>query len=116
MARTVRIHLFDDIDGSPADETVIFSLDGYSYEVDLTEAHARQLRDAVGPFATAARRTARGSVATATRTRKAPSPTRTDRDQTQAIRAWAKENDIELSARGRIPRTIVAQYESQGGK
>lgn len=36
MAQRVEIVLEDDIDGSVADETVEFSFDGSSYEIDLT--------------------------------------------------------------------------------
>ncbi|MBX7443369.1 MULTISPECIES: Lsr2 family protein [unclassified Arthrobacter] len=36
--------LEDDLDGSEAAETVRFSLDGRSYEIDLNSAHARQFR------------------------------------------------------------------------
>ena len=34
MARRVHIVLEDDLDGGPADETVVFGLDGREYEID----------------------------------------------------------------------------------
>ena len=37
----------DDLDGSAAEGTVRFGLDGSEYEIDLNEEHARQLRDAL---------------------------------------------------------------------
>lgn len=43
IAQRVRVILEDDLDGSPA--TVSFGLDDVSYEVDLSEEHAAQLRD-----------------------------------------------------------------------
>ena len=43
MAKTVIVKLVDDIDGSDADETVQFALDGKSYEVDLSTANASRL-------------------------------------------------------------------------
>lgn len=55
MAKTVIVKLTDDLDGSDADETVSFALDGRTYEIDLSAAHAVQLRDAVMPFAQKAR-------------------------------------------------------------
>ena len=51
MAQKVRIILEDDLDGGPADETVRFGLDGGQYEIDLSNANAARLRDAIRPFA-----------------------------------------------------------------
>jgi hypothetical protein len=50
MAKTVIVKLTDDIDGGDADETVHFSLDGKSYEIDLSSANAIKARDAFRPF------------------------------------------------------------------
>ena len=46
MAQKVQVLLVDDVDGGTADETVTFGLDGVTYEIDLTSAHAAELRDA----------------------------------------------------------------------
>ena|GEM_PF-207073 len=48
--------LVDDIDGCDADETVVFSLDGVSYEIDLAAANAAKLRDAIDVWVAAARK------------------------------------------------------------
>jgi hypothetical protein len=116
MARKVQVHLLDDIDGSAADETILFALDGVNYEIDLSASHAEELRSAVAAFIGAARKPSRAHVVTASRARTAAATTRTDRDQNQAIRAWAKTKKIALSDRGRIPRNIVEQYEAQAGR
>ena len=50
MAKTVIVKLTDDIDGGDADETIRFSLDDRSYEIDLNAANAARLRDALKPF------------------------------------------------------------------
>jgi hypothetical protein len=50
MAKTVIVKLTDDIDGSDADETVYFSLDGKTYEIDVNESNAAKVRDAFAPF------------------------------------------------------------------
>ena len=47
MSRKVEVQLLDDIDGSPADETVTYGLDGTMYEVDLSAKHADKLRSAL---------------------------------------------------------------------
>ena len=56
MAQKVQVLLVDDIDGSDADETVTFSLDGVSYEIDLTDANAQKLRDDLSTWIGHARR------------------------------------------------------------
>jgi Lsr2 len=55
LARYVTTRLVDDIDGSQAVTTVSFSLDGDSYEIDLSESHVSALRQALAPFLSAAR-------------------------------------------------------------
>ena len=50
MAKTVIVRLTDDIDGGDADETVYFSLDGKSYEIDVNSANASKIRAAFKPY------------------------------------------------------------------
>ena len=50
MAQRVHIVLEDDLDGSAADETVTFGLDGANYEIDLSAKNAAKLRDALAPY------------------------------------------------------------------
>ena len=57
MAQKVQTILIDDLDGSQADSTVRFGLDGADYEIDLNADHAHQLRDALVRYVNAARRT-----------------------------------------------------------
>ncbi len=117
MARKVQVHLIDDIDGSQADETLSFALDGVSYEIDLSAKHAEQLRADLDKFLHAARRVGRGSAAPlAVRNRRPGQPAKADRAQNQAIREWAKRKGIELSDRGRIPRNIIEQFEAEAGR
>src|SRR5687767_5451960 len=56
MAQKVHIVLVDDLDGSEASESVSFGLDGTSYEIDLNDANAAQLRDALAPYVGHARK------------------------------------------------------------
>ena len=56
MAQRVQVLLVDDIDNTDADETVTFALDGVSYEIDLNNANAAKLRDALAPWVGHARR------------------------------------------------------------
>lgn len=50
------VELVDDLDGTPADETVAFALDGVRYELDLSDDNASRLREQLEPFTEAARR------------------------------------------------------------
>jgi len=59
MAKKVTIEISDDIDGSQADQTVPFGLDGAAYEIDLSNSNADALRATLEPFVAVARRTRR---------------------------------------------------------
>ena len=50
MAQKIQTLFIDDLDGSAAEGTVRFGLDGTEYEIDLNVAHARQLRDALARY------------------------------------------------------------------
>ena len=70
MAQKIQTLFVDDLDGSAAEGTVRFGLDGADYEIDLNAAHARELRDALARYVGAARRaggTARRSARSARR-------------------------------------------------
>lgn len=58
MAQKVNIILVDDLDGSEAEETVTFGLDGSQYEIDLNSKNAEAMREALAPFVDSARRVA----------------------------------------------------------
>ena len=62
MAQITEVRLLDDLDGGEAAESVAFSLDGKSYEIDLSEKHAAALRDAFAPFVSSARRAGGSAV------------------------------------------------------
>jgi nucleoid-associated protein Lsr2 len=112
MAQITEVRLVDDLDGGEAAESVAFSIDGKSYEIDLNEKHAAALRDAFAPFVGSARR-AGGSAAVATRQKAFARPAR-PREETAAIRVWANANGHEVSARGRIPAAVLDAYENRG--
>ena len=103
MAQKVNIVLIDDIDESPAAETVSFALDGKDYVIDLNEKNAKKLRDALAPYVAHARRASGGSGG-ARRRRGA------GRGNAAEIRAWARENGYKVPERGRIPAEINEAY------
>jgi hypothetical protein len=109
MAQTVQVHLEDDLDGGPADHTVSFALDGKDYEIDLSDANAEKLREALRPFVAAARKTPTGNGRT-----KRTTSTSSSAGETAAIRAWAKANGHPVSDRGRIHQSVKdAFYAAQ---
>lgn len=109
MAQKVQVILVDDLDGGSANETVSFSLDGTAYEIDLSTKNAQKLRDAFASYVGAARKAGR----TSGRGRGARAGSAAaDREQNQAIRAWAKKKGLKVSERGRIPADIVEKYHS----
>jgi Lsr2 len=56
MAQKVQTVFIDDLDGTEADGTVRFSLDGTEYEIDLNADHTQALREALAPYVDAGRR------------------------------------------------------------
>ena len=110
MAQKVQVLLVDDIDGGTADETVSFALDGVSYEIDLTTAHATELRDALATWVGHARKTGGRSGGRGSSGGGASRPRRSS--DAGAVRAWAKENGFEVSERGRISAEIREAYDA----
>lgn len=107
MARKTFVELIDDIDGSKADETVTFSLDGVGYEIDLTAENAQKLRDELGQWISTARR-----VSGRRSTRSASSSSSSSSEETARIRTWARENGYQVSDRGRISGEIRNAYHA----
>ncbi len=112
MARKVQVILSDDLDENlTADETVSFALDGTTYEIDLAEKNAKQLRDTFSRYVSAARKVGRGTRASGG-ARGRSTGGRMDREQAGAIRDWARKNGHAVSDRGRIPASVVDAYEA----
>jgi Lsr2 len=51
------VGMMDETDGSQADETVHFGLDGAEFELNLSKAHAEELRHVFEPYIKAGRKT-----------------------------------------------------------
>lgn len=106
MAQKVNIVLVDDIDGSDAEETVTFGLDGASYEIDLSDANASALREALAPYVGHARKLGGGRRAAGGRRSASNGPT------AREVREWARENGWELSDRGRVSAEVRQAYDA----
>jgi len=111
MAQKTIVSLIDDLDGTEADETVRFGLDGAAYEIDLSEKNATTLREALAPFVASARRV--GGRATSVRKSARGTARRSGgTDRTADIREWARANGYTVSDRGRIASNIVQAYDA----
>lgn len=111
MAKKVTVTLIDDFDGDgPADETVELSIDGVSYEIDLSAKNAKKLREDLKQWIDAGRRVGgrrRGRSGGASRGRAS-----IDREQSAAIREWARRSGHKVSTRGRIPAEIIDAFHA----
>ena len=107
MAQRTIVSLVDDIDGGPADETVMFSLQGRHYEIDLSKSNTQALLRAMEPYTTHARkaggrRSGEGQSTAAG----------AGREQLAAMRAWARDNGYSVSDRGRVSSEIQSAYHA----
>jgi hypothetical protein len=104
MAKRVITTLEDDLDGSDANETITFSINGAEYEIDLNDAHANELHEALKEYTSVARKTAGHARPTRRLTAGARG------NDTKSVRAWAIENGIPISARGRLQAEVMERY------
>ncbi|WP_225755115.1 Lsr2 family protein [Actinotalea sp. Marseille-Q4924] len=111
MAQKNVVMLIDDLDGGDADETVSFSLDGVSYEIDLNAENAAKLRDAFASWVGHGRRVG-GRTRSAGR-RPARSSGGAGGGNSTEIREWARSNGYTVSDRGRIPAEVKAAFDNR---
>jgi hypothetical protein len=113
MAQQTTVRFVDDLDGSEASGTVDFSLEGRSYQIDLSDDNAAKLRDALAPYVDAARKAGgRSRGRTPRQSTVAEKPARSNREETAALRQWARENGHQVSERGRIPKSVIEAYQA----
>jgi hypothetical protein len=110
MAQKVVTSFIDDIDGSAAEGSVRFALDGDEYEIDLSAEHTAALRTALEQYVAAARKSA-GSRRPVRRGRRAAS---IGLNSTE-VREWAKSQGLDVKERGRIPAELVVKFKAATG-
>jgi hypothetical protein len=86
-------------------ETVSFSVDGTAYEIDVCSTHAKELHHSFSSYVEHARRVSGGGRRR--KTRSGPG-----RERSSEIRQWARERGDKVSERGRIPASIIQEYEA----
>jgi hypothetical protein len=107
VAQRTVVTLEDDIDGSEAEGTVTFGLNGVQYDIDLSKKNSDKLAKALAPYVASARR-----VSTRASARSAPAGSSHKKHDQSAVREWARARGMTLSDRGRIAADVLAQYEA----
>jgi hypothetical protein len=111
MAQKVQTLYVDDLDGSEADGTIRFGLDGAEYEIDLNAAHAEALRQALARYVDGARRSP-GTRRPVRSGRKANA----SGVNTSQVRDWAKSQGIDVKDRGRVPAELIVKFKAATAK
>jgi Lsr2 len=106
MTQKTHTLYIDDLDGSPAEGTVLFGLDGTQYEIDLSTSHAKELRTALAPFIEAGRKVA------GTQRRARQTGPEAPRSINADVRAWARARGLAVNERGRVPADVLARYRA----
>ncbi|XVU22549.1 histone-like nucleoid-structuring protein Lsr2 [Actinoplanes sp. CA-054009] len=109
MAKQIITKITDDLDGTEADETVPFGLDGTAYEIDLSTKNAKALRDALGPFLAKAQKTGKTGGTNRLSIGTRPGTKENNRE----MREWLSTNGYTLPDRGRIAKEYREAYETQ---
>jgi nucleoid-associated protein Lsr2 len=112
VAQKIQTLFIDDLDGSPAEGTVRFGLDGAEYWIDLNEEHAKALRDALASYVSAGRRVGGSARRPA---RAGPRTSASGLNATE-VREWAKAQGIAVKDRGRVPAELVAKFKAATGQ
>lgn len=108
MAKKEEIILIDDLDGSVADSTVSFAIDGQEYEIDLSASHRNQLIHSLARFMAAGRQIG-GTAAPAMK----PVFVQTKPDP-HAVRIWARANGYDIPQGKRIPKEVIEAFQAAG--
>jgi hypothetical protein len=104
VAQRIDIILVDDLDESELGvKTRTFSLDGKTYEIDLSEQNGAELREALAKYMAAGRRVS---------TKGRSSKTSASPASTTAVREWARANGFSIKDRGRVPAEIQQAYDA----
>lgn len=104
MARRTVVVVTDDLDGSTKAEALTFSFEGVDYTIDLAKKNRTAFEKAIRPY-----------IEAATELPQKPAKRRatgTKGRDLAAVRAWANANGLAVSARGRVPEAVLAQYDA----
>jgi Lsr2 len=108
VAQRMQTLFIDDIDGSEAESTVRFGVDGTDYEIDLSAAHAEEFQKAVQKYVAAGRKV--GGARRGAKAAPARGPSQA------SVREWAKSEGIAVKDRGRVPAELVVRFQEAATK
>jgi hypothetical protein len=109
MAQKIQTIITDDLDGSEANGTVRFGLDGTDYVIDLNAAHVKELRKTLTKYVEAGRKAA---GAGSRPVRRGNPPKAGAGPHTSEVREWARTQGIEVKDRGRIAAELMVKFQS----
>jgi hypothetical protein len=110
MATTIITQVTDDIDGTKNAETVAFSVGADEYTIDLSSRNQAKLQAALKPYIDAGTKVSKRSGRNGAPVRGVRA--RSSKPDHAAARAWAVEQGMEVSPRGRLPRAIMDAYHA----
>ncbi len=117
MAKRIVTRLLDDLDGTDADETLTFALDGIAYSIDLNSANGKKVRDFLDPYIQAGTRLGRVGAGAQLQKHRASVESVASivqvREENAAIRRWALANGYSVRDRGAIPMSIREAFEKK---
>ncbi|MDR6794749.1 hypothetical protein J2X12_004240 [Pseudarthrobacter oxydans] len=109
MAKETKIIIRDDLDGSEDAKSYKFGWGDDQYEIDLSDANAKELQDFLGRYIDAAAkvtsRLPRGERSSAPKSG-------SNKEELQAIRAWAQKEGLNVAPRGRVAQDIQEKYRA----
>lgn len=110
MSKEVIIRVRDDLDGSDADETLVFTVRGVSYEIDLSSANVELFDKSLQQFVEAARPQQLTQFAPLS---KVPIAKRELMQRRREVRGWAARHgwpELQEQVKGRIPYPAIEAY------
>jgi hypothetical protein len=111
LAQKYIVQLVDDLTNETIEdgegESVRFALDGVSYAIDLSTAHADELRGLLSQYVSAARK---ADAASSTKPRSVSRSSSSSKIDLKDVRDWASKHGYDVSSRGRIPGNVQEAY------
>lgn len=97
--------LIDDLDGTEAEVTIAFVIQGNRYSIDLSHQNSKKFWAAIDPFIKAAKNLD-GEKESAIEAEVVAV------EQRASIREWARKQGFDVSDRGRIPQSVEEAFKA----
>lgn len=110
MAQKVITEFIDDIDGSEAERTFTYAVDGQAYEIDLSTSNIAEFKSAIGGFIESSRKVK--ASGNGHKDRSSGAKPGSNREHLAAVRAWLRQQGETVSDRGRIAAPLMAKFDA----